>query len=254
MQELEKQISNIYKEYWIGYNQNIVQAEIKRHVFNATLVRTIFGSSSMVCDIGGGWGTFAVACSLLGMKSILFDDFSDAGFRNKDDPRYALHKKYDISVIKRDAITEGLEFKASSVDVFTCFDSMEHWHNSPKRLFHQIMLSLKSGGGILFEVPNNANLLKRIEVLMGKAEWSSLDDWYEANTFRGHVREPNIRDLRYIAKDMGLIDVTIFGRNWLGLASGKWMVRSLTRFLDHPLRLFPSLCSNLYLIGRKRHV
>jgi SAM-dependent methyltransferase len=252
MDKLEKQLAGIYNKFWIGYDQNTIEVDIKRHAFNVTLVRSMFGQDITVCDIGGGWGAFSVACCLLEMKAILIDDFQDAGFRKNDDPRYKLLKKYDVTVINRDAVAEGLGFEASSVDVFTSFDSMEHWHNSPKRLFHQIARALKKGGGLILEVPNNANLRKRIEAILGKLDWSSMDDWYESDTFRGHVREPNIRDLRYIAHDMGLDDVKIFGRNWLGLYSGNQIVRALTRIIDHPLRLFPSLCTNLYLVGRKK--
>ena len=33
--------------------------------------------------------------------------------------------------------------------------------------------------------------------------------WYEPELFRGHVREPDVDDLRYIARDMGLEDVVV---------------------------------------------
>lgn len=73
-----------------------------------------------------------------------------------------------------------------------------------------------------------------------------MEDWYEPDIFRGHVREPSARDLNYIAKDINLANPTIIGRNWTA-GAGKIM-----RVIDYALRPFPSLCSDLYLIGVKR--
>jgi hypothetical protein len=87
-------------------------------------------------------------------------------------------------------------------------------------------------------------------VPLGIAKWSSMADWYEAKTFRGHVREPDVDDLRYIARDMGLVDVEVMGRNWLGYKNRRPWIRRLTPLVDVPLRVLPTLCSDIYLVGR----
>jgi hypothetical protein len=51
---------------------------------------------------------------------------------------------------------------------------------------------------------------------------------------------PDVDDLRYIARDLGLRDVRIFGRNWLGHASRRSWVRALTPMADRVLRPFPA--------------
>ena len=76
-----------------------------------------------------------------------------------------------------------------------------------------------------------------------------MEDWYEEPEFRGHVRESDVGDLRYIARDLGLKAVKILGRNWLGYASASGVLRFGTRIADIPLRIFPSLCADLYLTG-----
>lgn len=78
-----------------------------------------------------------------------------------------------------------------------------------------------------------------------------MQDWYEPEVFRGHVREPDVCDLKYIARDMGLVDVRIIGRNWLGYYSERAAIRIATKLMDYPLRLKPSLCSDLYMTGKK---
>src|SRR5271170_7216765 len=83
---------------------------------------------------------------------------------------------------------------ASTFDVVTCFDSLEHWHHSPKRVLHDMWDSLKPGGLFIVSVPNNVNLRKRITVPFGYGRWSKIETWYDVPVFRGHVREPNTED------------------------------------------------------------
>jgi SAM-dependent methyltransferase len=154
--------------------------------------------------------------------------------------------------MSRDVIAQGVDFPAASFDAITTFDSMEHWHHSPRRLFRQIIAALKPGGTLIIGVPNCVNLRKRITVPLGIGKWSSMSEWYEADVFRGHVREPDVGDLQFIARDLGIVDVKVLGRNWLGYGSRRGWVRRVTPIADHLLRPFPSLCSDLYLIGRKQ--
>jgi SAM-dependent methyltransferase len=185
------------------------------------------------------------------MKAILIDDFRDQGFFAANDPRFEMHRQLGIKVISRDVIKDGIHFDDNSIDAFTSFDSMEHWHASPKKLFMEMMKALRPRGLFVLGVPNCVNLRKRIFMLIGRAQWSAMAEWYEKEMFRGHVREPSIQDLYYIAKDLGLQDIEITGRNWQGhIQSGT--VGLATRVFDIPLRMWPSLCSDIYLIGRKQ--
>jgi hypothetical protein len=85
----------------------------------------------------------------------------------------------------------------------------------------------------------------------GLNNWSRFAEWYEPPVFRGHVREPDVKDLRAIAADMRLTNVRIVGRNWLGLRASNAGIRGMATLMDWPLRAFPSLCSDIYLIGQK---
>lgn len=206
-----------------------------------------------LCDIGGGICMFTPGCGAMGFKEvILVDDFQDDINRRLGDSIFAIHRRYGVQIITRDVITSGLGgiFK-KGVDVFTCFDSMEHWHHSPKKLFHEMMQFLKPGGTFILGVPNCVNLRKRITVPLGMGKWTSMTEWYDAEIFRGHIREPDVDDLRYIARDMGLGQYKIYGRNWLGYRSSNKLIRMLTRMADYPLRRRPSLCSDIYLVGVK---
>jgi SAM-dependent methyltransferase len=183
------------------------------------------------------------------MRAVFVDDF-----RNLDhntDYRQAIRFSYDMSIVSRDIITDGIDFPEGTVDCFTCFHSMEHWHHSPKRLFHQVVEALRPGGLFFVGLPNCVNLRKRITVPFGYGKWNSMQDWYEEPGFRGHVREADIDDLRYLARDLGLVNARIFGRNYIARLSPSRLIRLCTDIADYPLRFFPSLCGDIYLLGRK---
>ncbi len=214
-------------------------------------------SDVAMCDIGSGVGFLAATCKALGFKrAVIVDDFGEALWkdferRSQSTPLFAPLVEFGVEVVSRDAVKEGLGV-SGPLDIVTTFDSMEHWHHSPKRLFAEVMRELKPGGRFVLGVPNNVNLRKRLTAPFGRLSWSSMHDWYEQPEFRGHVREPNIGDLRYIARDMGLTDVSVQGANWTGLSVGQpRAVQRISRLIDRPLRRFPSLCGDIYLVGEK---
>jgi SAM-dependent methyltransferase len=241
------------------YPPDLVAGQIRdvpRIAFNISLA---FGPSPEtrasqleVCDIGGGIGLFSVGCAGLGAKRmVLVDDFHDPVNFKVGASIFDLHRRHGVEVVSRDAIVSGIADLPGQFDAITTFDSMEHWHNSPKALFAQVVDKLKPGGVFVIGVPNCVNLRKRITLPFGKGKWSPMGEWYEMATFRGHVREPDVGDLHYIARDMGLRDVKIHGRNWQGYYSGNKLIRAATHVADHLLRPFPPLCSDIYMVGRK---
>lgn len=243
-------LRSIAREYPPGLVDKQLQ-DVERIAFHIELVLSRKGAARKVCDLGGGVGLFPVGCQALGINATLVDDFGDIVNENFGEGVLGLHKSYGVDVVSRDLIGEGIDFPAESFDAVTTFDSMEHWHHSPKKLFHAVMECLTPGGLFILGVPNNVNLRKRITVPLGVGNWSPMEEWYEPDRFRGHVREPSVADLLYIARDMGLTSVSIFGRNWLGYTSRFPFVRALVPLGDKALRRFPSLCSDIYMIGTK---
>lgn len=230
--------------------------DIPRVGFNISLVLDSVREKSLneveICDLGGGVGLFSAGCAALGLKrTVLVDDFQDPVNQRIGDSILGLHRGCGVEVISRDVVADGIDDIAGAFDVVSTFDSMEHWHHSPKRLFHAVEAKLKPGGSFIVGVPNCVNLRKRISVPLGRGKWSGMRDWYESEVFRGHVREPDVDDLRYIARDLNLADVKIYGRNWMGYSSGNPLIRLATKIIDYPLRIKPSLCSDIYLKGVK---
>ena len=175
-----------------------------------------------ICDLGGGIGLFSVGCAAYGMKrTVLVDNFDDAVNHRLGESILDLHKGLGVEVISCNVVEKNILDISGKFDIITTFDSMEHWHHSPKRLFHQVIEKLNTGGAFILGVPNCVNMRKRISVPLGVGKWSGMQEWYEVDKFRGHVREPDVNDLKYIARDMGLVDIKIYGRNWLGYYSAR---------------------------------
>jgi SAM-dependent methyltransferase len=208
-------------------------------------------TAGAVCDLGGGLGLFSVGCAAAGYDVTLVDDFSDSVNERYKDLPSTLHRRLGVRVVPADVVAAPPDFAPSRFDAVTTFDSLEHRHHSPKKLLARVVNWLRPGGLLVIGVPNCVNLRKRITVPFGRGKWSRVEDWYEVDNFRGHVREPDTDDLRYIARDLRLEHVEIIGRNWLGYVARSSMIRSITPFIDVPLRMLPGLCSDIYLLGQK---
>ena len=225
--------------------------DVPRTEFNLSLLFTL-ARGARVGDIGGGLGLFSPGCSALGFDVTLVDDFGGAWQETvAEDVFERVHRKFGVKIVRRDVVAEGVEFEPESFDAFTIFDTIEHWHNSPKRVFHQLMAALKPGGLFIISSPNCVNLRKRITVPFGVGKWTLMQDWYGVEKFRSHVREPDVADLRYIAADLGLSNAKVIGRNWSGYRSRFRAARLVTPLIDRMLQCRPSLCSDIYLVGRK---
>ncbi len=215
-------------------------------------------------DIGCGLSWLGPLASKLGMKVSLVDDFGGGGGVDNANRAPAMEmverfrKDLPVAIIETDLLTEPLPFETGSVDILTCFHVLEHWHHSPKALFAEIHRVLRPGGHIVFATPNAANVRKRFAVITGINIWSPLDAWFHAQPhFRGHVREPIVRDLHQIFQWSGFAVTATHGRNFIGRDS--YALSSIPRPIRHGLAIasqsflqfFPTLCSDLHVIGRK---
>lgn len=253
VREIESILRQVANEY-PDCEKDCQLKDVPRIAFNISLALSDRDPKNLtICDIGGGIGLFSPGCAALGFKEvILVDDFRDEVNERLGKSALSIHTKYGVQIVSRDVVAQGLgRLGQRAVDAYTSFSSMEHWHHSPKSLFREVMSSLKPGGTFVLGCPNCLNIRKRIAVPLGIASWTRMEDWYEKEVFRGHVREPDVNDLKYIAADMGLTDVKLYGRNHSFLTAPRKPLRVLARIIDYPLRAFPSLCPSIYVVGRK---
>ena len=109
---------------------------------------------------------------------------------------------------------------------------------------------LKPNGTIFIEVPNAANIRKRLSLLTGRTNYLSYADFYNSERYMGHVREYTTGDLEYLAEQLNLKEVKIFGKNYYGTLFNK-LPKQLHYSSDYLLQKFPGLCGSLFLEGKK---
>jgi len=203
-----------------------------------------------ILDIGGGLGLFSIGLKILNVhKSVIVDDFSELFNSNKEVKN--IFKKFNVNFLKINLLSSDIIKLKDKYDIVTCFHTIEHFHHSPKKLLIRISKIIKKDGLFILCTPNSNNIKKRIECFFGVYNWSNMHDYFYSDEFRGHVREPNIADLIFFTKYMNLKIVKIYGRNWQGLSSNNKFVRIISTILDKFLRLFPSLCSDIYIVAKK---
>lgn len=249
--ELVRILEPIAREYpdlppgWVSTMSQAEPVMLQRIAYDMSIVINRKGTDLTVVDVGAGTGLWNLGFAALGARSIFVDAFFENPYKEEF---LRLFDRHGVEVIERDVSRDGLTLPKGSVDVVANFHFMEHLHHSPKRLFHSLVDSLKPGGLFVLAGPNCVNIRKRVTGLIGKCKWSSMEHWYEADTFYGHVREPDVDDFRYIANDLGLDSYDIYGRNFLGL-SHRGLKRGLAQAADIPLRRRPNLCSDIYLVA-----
>ena len=219
----------------------------------------------VLVDLGCGLSLFGLLCRVFGMEVSLVDDFGggggiQTGSAAENVPLLVWMKQsHGVKIFSQDFLKTPLPFPDKSVDVISCFHSLEHWHHSPRPLFSEINRVLRPGGALILATPNAANLRKRLFLLAGKTNFPELTEWYHEGdpVFRGHVREPILRDLKTLLRWNDFQIAGVWGRNFIGADSlslsflPKPVVRFLARASSGLLRHFPTLCSDLHIVGKK---
>ncbi len=250
--ELDNIFFEVFSMYPKGFH-NVLHANKARIRWQVETVLKHVPLGGRLIDIGGGIVPFMLVCQKLGYETIIIDDLEDETCKDESSKKVVDYfEKNGVMFIHGDAFSADFgALGAMEFDLVTSHDSMEHWHHSPKRLFHSLWGMMKEGGLFWISAPNCVNLRKRITVPFGHGKWTKMKDWYEPATFRGHVREPDVDDLRYIARDLGAARIEIIGRNWIGYRHPSVFVRAITSYIDQAMRLFPSICSDIYLFAWK---
>jgi len=252
--DLEYKLRNVIRLFKSQISKRYLRITLDRVVHDINDLKNYFTSRDFkklsILDVGGGLGLFSIGLKILNVhKSVIVDDFSELFNSNKEVKN--IFKRFNVDCLKINLLSNDTIKLKKKYDVVTCFHTIEHFHHSPKKLLFRISKILKNKGLFILCAPNSNNIKKRIECFFGFYTWSNLNDYFYSNTFRGHVREPNVSDLIFFTKYMKLKIVNIYGRNWQGLSSENRFIRIITIIFDKFLRLFPSLCSDIYIVAKK---
>lgn len=267
----KSELFRIYKELVVRFykaeelRQMFLEDFDRIHFYYSVITQSLHNPQARtILDLGAGLSSFGPFMAALGFKVSIADDFGGGGGIRKEsihDYREVINlfqRQLAIEVIEGDFLFNKLPLLDQSFDIVTCFHSLEHWHHSPKKLMNEVVRVLKPDGLFFLATPNAVNLRKRFSVLFGRTNYPSVEEWYHDEPyFRGHVREPIVDDLEKLMRWNGFEILARYGRNFIGRKSSALSFLSpkllylLIKFIDIPLRAFPTLCSDIHVIGKK---
>jgi SAM-dependent methyltransferase len=248
--EKKEEILDLYRPFSNSF-RDFAQFEEGRYNEYAFKAQLAFEKGKSLVDLGAGTNAINPLLQLMGMNVSIVDDFGDSGYGNfeLDQVLDGVHRAIGVDVYSLDVLHDKLPFKNNSIDVLTTYDALEHFYGNVKHIMEEISRITRPGGKIIIGVPNAANLRKRIASVMGRVQWTSFDEWYYDEPFRGHVREPIVSDLLKLLEVGGYQPVKVIGRNWNLKRVKKF--NSLTTVIGKLIELRPTLCSEIYVVGRK---
>ena len=167
----------------------------------STIMRRV-PPGARILDFGAGPMDKTGALQLLGYRCSAIDDLQD--FWHLEDGnqgkiiRFARQTGIDFQ------LGGPLGYEPDSFDLVMLCDVLEHFHDSPRFLLHELLRVLKPEGYLFILVPHAANIRKRIDLLRGKTNLPDFETFFWSQPFRGHVREYVKDDLLQLSSLMGL--------------------------------------------------
>ena len=247
-------------EEWLEEHRDLFKPTEPRHALIPWLtfrVVSTYRPGGMLVDLGGGLDLANAVLAQLGTKTYVVDllesYFPHSTWKTDTSREVQFLESKGVQFVRADLTSCDLRdhFEPNTVDVVCSYHALEHLHHSPRRMLQSAMAVLKPGGLVFFEVPNAANALKRIRVLLGRTNYQPYQQYWDSDVWVGHVREYTVGDLRALATHLHLADWEILGRNWYGALYSSVSERRIASSIDRVLRHFPGLCGSLFLKGRK---
>ena len=216
----------------------------------------------LLVDLGAGLSIFGPMARKLGMEVALVDDFGgDGGViigQRFEDIKIlsAFRDQVGVKICREDFLQSPLPFPDASVDVITCFRQPRtlapfaaqafpgnHARSPARRPFHHRhpKRGEHSQAHLRADRPYQSSQ---------RARMGTLEDGDPV--FRGHVREPVVRDFRQLMAWNGFEVVGVYGRNFIGRGSEalRWLpsplVHQLAILSEKMLKFFPTLCSDIH--------
>lgn len=196
-----------YKAYEADKFRNFVEVE-KTRFLKALGVITQEFSEGTICDLGCFIPYLPTALALLEYNVKIVDKYQLYEGRFKGEISKLADSKHiqlcDLDILQDDFYPLGEN------DVVMLMAVVEHFNGSPRNLMEKTRGIISSSGFLLFEVPNIAEFIKRIQMLLGHSPLAPYEDYLQSEyPFMGHNREMTVDEV------LQLLDQTGFRCEWL---------------------------------------
>jgi len=252
-----KTIGKLLIEFKQKYPQKVQTQAFAGQDRDIEHVKLLFRPNGVLLDLGGGTNSANLVLAHLGMRVTVVDIFEEYWTAHFTTDEIAQIRKLfaseNVCLVDADILTFDYRkaFAGTQFDIISSFNCFEHLHHSPKPMLENCLSLLKPGGQVFFGVPNSVNIYKRIKVLFGKTNHPSFEKfYYHGSPWYGHIREYSRGDWEQLARFLQIKETRIFGYNW-NLYTSKRFPKALAGPVDRMLRLIPSFCTDVCLVGSR---
>ncbi|MBI5529684.1 MAG: methyltransferase domain-containing protein [Deltaproteobacteria bacterium] len=190
-----------YLAYGTDKFRNFVAVEKARYR-KAVEIVTSRRTSGTVCDLGCFIPYLPIALARLGYKVGIVDKYALYGdrMRARIAETAAGHgiEVFDLDIVNDDMAPLGKN------DVVLLMAVVEHLSGTPRMLMEKVRGIMAADGLLVFEVPNLAEMGKRLKLLLGRSPLPDYADYYHSHyPFTGHNREMTVAEVEYLLKAGG---------------------------------------------------
>jgi len=190
----------LYQKYADNRFHYYVEMEVNRYIKVLDLITTKLDPDRKmlnVCDYGCMLPLLPTALSELGYNVTVVDNYEYYGDEFKKSVKKHCHDN-NLTMLDLDILNDSFDIIQES-DISLNLAVVEHLNGSPKEFMNKIRSRMKENGLFIFDVPNIANLVKRIRSLMGYSPLDNYNDYLNAPyPYMGHNREMTVREVKML--------------------------------------------------------
>lgn len=202
-----------------------------------------------ILEIGSYLGPVSISLKRIGysISAIDIPEF------HKSDSLRGIYERNGIPFRGLNLKHAALPYESKSFDVVVICEVIEHFNFNPLPIFNEINRVLKNDGYIYICMPNQANILNRLKLLVGKSIHNPIDDFFRQldrndNMIVGlHWREYTLPETIQLIEKMGFETVaSYYFAEKMHMKTG--LLKTVFREL---LYLYPPFRPSQVVIGKK---
>ncbi len=229
-----------------------IHTESQRHLRELELATRYVPPGGKILDVGCKLGEKLIALQFLGRKSFGVDNkyiFRSRGI----DILKSVWEAAGVQIDECDVCSSPLVYPSELFDCVMCCAVLEHLHSSPRFPLGEMKRVLKPNGVMIITVPNLGAASKRINFLLGRKHYLSLDGYfYGSGPIYGHIREFYRHEVVRIIEWVGglkIIHLQLFNHDRV---FPKNPLRSLySRFLMSLSMVYPNFRDAIIVVAQK---
>ena len=186
----------LYTKYAKNKFHYYIGMEVNRYIRALEVItqRDPSGTKTKVTDFGCMLPFLPTALSELGYDVTIVDKYEYYGDSFKESI-FDFCAENSVKIVDLDIVNDSFD-ALGSCDIALNLAVVEHFNGSPKEFLRKVSSKINPDGFFVFDVPNIANFVKRIRVLMG---YSPLDDYNDylnsPYPYSGHNREMTVDEV-----------------------------------------------------------